>query len=56
LERELDAVGIRLNQRKPDIYFKQKKGGGVSFNATCNLTHMDEKMVSASATFLSYFL
>jgi ribosome-interacting GTPase 1 len=45
LERELEAVGIRLNQRKPDIYFKQKKGGGISFNATCNLTHVDEKMV-----------
>jgi small GTP-binding protein len=45
LERELEAVGIRLNQRKPDIYFKQKKGGGLSFNATCNLTHVDEKLI-----------
>jgi len=45
LERELESVGIRLNQRKPDIYFKEKKGGGISFNATCNLTKMDDKMV-----------
>jgi len=45
LEKELEAVGIRLNQKKPDIYFKQKKGGGIAFNATCNLTHVDEKMV-----------
>ena len=45
LERELEAVGIRLNKRKPDIYFKEKKGGGVSFNATCPLTKVDEKMV-----------
>jgi len=45
LEKELEAVGIRLNKRKPDIYFKEKKGGGVSFNATLPLTHMDEKMV-----------
>jgi len=45
LERELEAVGIRLNIRKPDIYFKEKKTGGVSFTATCNLTNMDEKMV-----------
>ena len=46
LERELEAVGIRLNTKKPDIYFKEKKGGGLAFNATCNLTHVDEKMVS----------
>jgi len=45
LERELEAVGIRLNTKKPDIYFKEKKGGGLAFNATCNLTHVDEKMV-----------
>jgi len=45
LEKELEAVGIRLNIRKPDIYFKEKKTGGVSFTATCNLTNMDEKMV-----------
>merc|ERR1719222_1266423 len=45
LERELDEVGIRLNQKKPDIYFKIKKGGGVGFNSTLPLTHCDEKMV-----------
>ena len=42
----MEAVGIRLNTKKPDIYFKEKKGGGLAFNATCNLTHVDEKMVS----------
>ncbi|KAH8315134.1 hypothetical protein KR059_010737 [Drosophila kikkawai] len=45
LERELESVGIRLNKRKPNIYFKQKKGGGLSFNATCSLTRCNEKMV-----------
>jgi len=45
LEKELDSVGIRLNKRKPEIYFKQKKTGGITFTATCNLTRMDEKMV-----------
>merc|ERR1712020_671800 len=45
LERELDSVGIRLNKKKPEIYFKQKKTGGITFTATCNLTRMDEKMV-----------
>lgn len=31
LEIELDAVGIRLNKQKPDIVFKRKTTGGVSF-------------------------
>jgi small GTP-binding protein len=29
LEIELDAVGIRLNKRKPDVVFKRKTTGGV---------------------------
>lgn len=45
LEKELESVGIRLNKRKPNIYFKQKKGGGLSFNSTCGLTRCNEKMV-----------
>jgi len=43
LTKEMESVGIRLNECKPDIYFKEKKGGGLSFNSTCTLTHMDEK-------------
>ncbi|CAG5114815.1 unnamed protein product, partial [Candidula unifasciata] len=45
LEKELEEVGIRLNCRKPNIYFKQKKGGGISFNSTVPLTKTSEKMV-----------
>uniref|UniRef100_A0A2P2HZ99 Developmentally-regulated GTP-binding protein 2 n=1 Tax=Hirondellea gigas TaxID=1518452 RepID=A0A2P2HZ99_9CRUS len=45
LTAELESVGIRLNKRKPGIYFKQKKAGGLKFNATCQLTKLDEKMV-----------
>ena len=45
LERELESVGIRLNQRPPNIYFKPKTGGGLSFNSTCSLTYVDEKLV-----------
>jgi ribosome-interacting GTPase 1 len=30
LEIELEAVGIRLNAKKPDVVFKQKTAGGVS--------------------------
>lgn len=45
LEKELESVGIRLNKKKPDIYFKEKKAGGVAFNSTCPLTKLDEKLV-----------
>ena len=34
-----------MNQRPPNIYFKVKKAGGVSFNSTLNLSHIDEKLV-----------
>ncbi|GBG29857.1 Developmentally-regulated GTP-binding protein 1 [Hondaea fermentalgiana] len=33
LERELEIVGMRLNQKPANIYFKKKKDGGVKFNA-----------------------
>ena len=45
LETELESVGIRLNCRKPSIYFKQKKAGGIKFTATCTLTKCDDKMI-----------
>ncbi|XP_060172917.1 developmentally-regulated G-protein 1 isoform X2 [Lycium barbarum] len=44
LTRELEAVGLRLNKRPPQIYFKKKKTGGISFNSTMQLTHVDEKL------------
>uniref|UniRef100_A0A672RTP1 Developmentally-regulated GTP-binding protein 2 n=1 Tax=Sinocyclocheilus grahami TaxID=75366 RepID=A0A672RTP1_SINGR len=45
LEKELESVGIRLNCPKPNIYFKPKKGGGLSYNSTVPLTHCSEKLV-----------
>ncbi|XP_065312973.1 developmentally-regulated GTP-binding protein 2-like isoform X2 [Gordionus sp. m RMFG-2023] len=45
LENELESVGIRLNKRPPNIYYKEKKAGGISFNSTVPLTKCDEKMV-----------
>lgn len=45
LEAELESVGIRLNQAPPNIYFRQKKGGGIAFNSTVTLTHVNEKLV-----------
>uniref|UniRef100_A0A8C2XE50 Developmentally regulated GTP binding protein 2 n=1 Tax=Cyclopterus lumpus TaxID=8103 RepID=A0A8C2XE50_CYCLU len=45
LEKELESVGIRLNRSKPNIYFKPKKGGGLSYNSTVPLTMCSEKLV-----------
>ncbi|CAN6627570.1 ribosome-interacting GTPase 2 [Trichomonascus vanleenenianus] len=46
LERELEAVGIRLNRQPPNVYFKIKKAGGLKFNATSPPKYLDEKMVA----------
>eukprot|EP01130_Rhizamoeba_saxonica_P018412 TRINITY_DN9203_c0_g1_i1.p1 TRINITY_DN9203_c0_g1~~TRINITY_DN9203_c0_g1_i1.p1 ORF type:complete len:408 (-),score=97.49 TRINITY_DN9203_c0_g1_i1:9-1232(-) len=43
LERELYSVGIRLNQRPADIYFKEKPGGGIKFNSTVSLTKLGDE-------------
>jgi ribosome-interacting GTPase 1 len=45
LTRELEAVGLRLNKAPPQIHFKRKKTGGISFSNTVPLTHVDEAMV-----------
>ncbi|VDL90599.1 unnamed protein product [Schistocephalus solidus] len=45
LEKELESVGIRLNQRKPNVYFKAKKTGGLTITSMCPLSHINEKMV-----------
>eukprot|EP00911_Craspedida_sp_UC1_P000486 UC1_evm1s367 len=44
LEKELETCGIRLNCRPPNIYLKPKKAGGLSFNSTCKLTRMNERL------------
>ena len=45
LEAELEAVGIRVNVDKPNIYFKVKKGGGIAYNATVKTSHLNEKLI-----------
>lgn len=40
LEAELEAVGLRLNQEPPNIYFKKKKTGGVKFGSMAPLTKL----------------
>ncbi|KAA3674676.1 uncharacterized protein DEA37_0001379 [Paragonimus westermani] len=45
LEKELEAVGIRLNKRRPNIYFKLKKTGGLKITSMVPLTRISEKMI-----------
>lgn len=40
LENELETVGIRLNERPPDVTFNKKKMGGVRFASTVPLTKL----------------
>jgi small GTP-binding protein len=42
LTEELETMGIRLNRKPPDIYFRKKSGGGIKFNATCALTQLGD--------------
>jgi ribosome-interacting GTPase 1 len=45
LEQELEAVGIRLNKERPNIYFKKKVSGGLKFTHTVPVKNCNEKMV-----------
>lgn len=47
LEEELEAVGIRLNKERPNIYYKPKKAGGLKINSMVQLTKIDEKLVAS---------
>ncbi|KAL6713138.1 Ribosome-interacting GTPase 2 [Lecanora helva] len=45
LERELEAVGIRLNREPPNIYLKQKKAGGMKITFQNPPKYIDEKLL-----------
>lgn len=36
--RELDAMGIRINRKPPDVTFRHTKTGGVKLTSTCKLS------------------
>jgi uncharacterized protein len=54
LENELETVGLRLNRSPPDIYFKRKAGGGVTFNATVALTKVRLYMLMRQSTGMAF--
>ncbi|KAL1957664.1 hypothetical protein VTO42DRAFT_5641 [Malbranchea cinnamomea] len=45
LERELEAVGIRLNREPPNIYLKVKKAGGMKITFQSPPKNLNEKMI-----------
>eukprot|EP01112_Ceratiomyxa_fruticulosa_P010477 TRINITY_DN2777_c0_g2_i2.p1 TRINITY_DN2777_c0_g2~~TRINITY_DN2777_c0_g2_i2.p1 ORF type:complete len:369 (-),score=76.09 TRINITY_DN2777_c0_g2_i2:96-1202(-) len=47
IESELEGFGIRLNRKKPNIYFKKKDKGGINFTHTVAPTHLDVDTVKA---------
>ncbi|KAI8871642.1 P-loop containing nucleoside triphosphate hydrolase protein [Ramicandelaber brevisporus] len=47
MERELEAVGIRLNKQPPHILFRKKERGGITMTNTVPLTKIDHDQVKA---------
>ena len=43
--KELDNVGVRPNQTKPDVKIKKTRKGGVNVSTTVPLTYLDEKTI-----------
>ncbi|MDL2246444.1 GTP-binding protein [Methanobrevibacter sp. OttesenSCG-928-K11] len=43
--KELRNIGIRPNEKKPDVTVNRKKIGGVHVSSTVPLTHLDEKTI-----------
>ena len=54
--KELRAIGIRPNERPPDVTVKRKKLGGVKVSSTCPLTHMDEKTIRSILNEYGYII
>ncbi len=46
IKREAWNVGIRLNQRRPDVQIKKTASKGINVLSTCNLTKIDEETIS----------
>ncbi|KAJ2401846.1 GTP-binding protein rbg1 [Coemansia sp. RSA 2559] len=45
IEREMEAVGIRLNKQPPNIVFRKKDKGGINMTSTVPLTNLDNDVV-----------
>ncbi|MBU4245607.1 MAG: GTP-binding protein [Nanoarchaeota archaeon] len=47
LKKELQNIGIRFNQKKPDVLIETKPYGGVTINCAMKLTKISEDMIIA---------
>lgn len=45
LERELRAVGIRLNESPPNMSVSTKKNGGIQWTSSTTQTHLTDRMI-----------
>ncbi|MEM2137743.1 MAG: GTP-binding protein [Candidatus Anstonellaceae archaeon] len=45
IKEELAGIGIRLDEKPPQIYLTKKLRGGVEINSTVKLTKLNEKMI-----------
>jgi len=52
LEKELEMVGIRLNQRPPNVTLSRKKTGGIKFGSTLPLTKLGPDPVKVATSIL----
>ena len=43
--KELNNVGVRPNQTKPDVRIKKTRKGGINVSTTVHLSHLDEKTI-----------
>lgn len=45
LEKELESVGIRLNEEPPNIKLVKTPSGGIKINRSVNLTQLDDRTI-----------
>lgn len=50
INKELYSVGLRLNQKKPDIVVSNKTQGGIVIHSTLKLTHISESVIKSIAS------
>ncbi len=50
IEKELYGVGLRLNQKEPDVVIINKTQGGITIHTTTHLTKLNENLIKSIAS------
>jgi len=50
IRRELEAMGIRLDRKPPEIIVTKKERGGISITSTVRLTNLNERLIKDIAS------